>query len=133
MNAPVSSTDKISALDRARAAFGEALPDWVEVLAREADRTSQNAVAVRIKYSAATVSHVLKAAYKGDITAVEQSVRGALMAVTVHCPVVGDLATDLCLRHQRAPWAPHNPQRIQFYRACRSGCRHSRLKEGDRS
>lgn len=125
----MSAPEKISALARARAAWGETLPDWIEVLAREADRTSQNAAAARIRYSAATVSHVLKAAYKGDITAVEQAVRGVLMAATVNCPVVGDLATDLCLRHQRASWAPHNPQRIQFYRACRDGCPHSRLGE----
>jgi hypothetical protein len=115
---------------RALTAWGDAAPDWVLALAAEADRGTARAAALSIGYSAATVSLVLANRYTGDLTAVEQVVRGRLMALTVPCPVVGDLAADTCLFHQRQPWAPHNPQRIQFYRACRSGCAHSRLAEG---
>jgi hypothetical protein len=112
---------------KALAAWGEPLPDWIEALATACDRQSQNAVARRLGYSGAAVSLVLNHRYGRDLTAVEQAVRGALMATTVACPVVGELAADACNAHQRAPWAPHNPQRIAFYRACRDGCRHSRL------
>lgn len=116
------------AIDRAAIAWGDQAPDWVIALAEDCDRTSQRAAAQRIGYSAATVSLVISKTYTGDLTAVEQQVRGVLLRATVNCPVVGDLAADRCLTHQRTPWQPHNPQRIQFYRACRSGCPHSRIK-----
>ena len=115
-------------LARARAAWGEAIPAWVEVLAEECDRTSQARAGDRIGRSAGLVCNTLKGCYTGDLKAVEQLVRGALMAETVACPVVGELATDTCLSHQRAPWAPHNPSRIRFYRACRGVCPHSRVR-----
>jgi hypothetical protein len=117
---------KTIALDRARAAWGADVPAWVEALARACDGSSQSRVAKRIGYSAATLSYVLNFRYSGDLGAVEQAVKGALMAETVNCPVVGELASDACLGHQKAPWAPHNPQRIAFFRACRAGCPHSR-------
>lgn len=121
------TTEKLSALAKAQAAWGDRLPDWVAALARECDRTSQNLAAKRVDYSSTAVSQVINGKYSGDLTAIEQAVRGVLMAATVECPVVGALASDACLNHQRAPWSPHNPQRIAFYRACRQGCPHSRL------
>lgn len=112
---------------KARAAWGEALPDWIAALAAAADRLGGKAVADRIGFSRATVSLVVNNKWSRDLTAVERAVRGALMAETVDCPVVGAIGTDLCGQHQKAPWAPHNPQRIQFYRACRGGCPHSSI------
>lgn len=123
MNKP----EKIPAITKARTAWGEDVPDWVVALANECDRTSQNIAARRIDYSSAAVSQVINGKYSGDLKAVEQTVRGALMAVTVACPVLGELAADICLSHQKAPWSPHNPQRIAFFRACRDGCPHSRI------
>lgn len=114
------------ALARAQAAWGNP-PDWVRALADACDRATQTEVAKRIGRSAALVSNVLTAKYKGDLTAVEQVVRGALMNGVVDCPVVGELASDTCDQHQKAKWSPINPQRIAFYRACRAGCPHSRL------
>jgi len=111
----------------ALAAWGDPLPDWIAALAGECDRTTQKAAGSRIGYSAGVVNAVLKRAYKGDYTAVEQSVRGALMAATVNCPVLGELTTDRCLQQQRQPFAAHNPQRIALWRACRTGCAHSRI------
>lgn len=104
-------------------------PDWIEALAAEVARVgSQAKVADALGYSASTVSLVLRGKYPGDTTAIEAVVRGRLMSTIVECPVVGPLPTDQCTRHQQAPWAPHNPQRIAFYRACRGGsCPHSRV------
>lgn len=123
--------EKLSAEARARVAWGDDLPAWILALAVECDRTSQKAAARRLGYSPATVSLVLANTYGGDLTKVEQAVRGAFMAATVACPVVGDLAADTCLNHQKAPWAPHNPQRIAFFRACRGGCANSRIGGND--
>lgn len=121
------TTEKPSALGKAVVAWGEQIPDWIVALAQECDRTSQNIAAKRIDYSSAAVSQVINGKYSGDLTAIEQAVRGVLMAATVDCPVVGELASDACLAHQKASWSPHNPQRIAFYRACRQGCPHSRI------
>ncbi len=111
MSAPASST-----------------PDWIAALAAECARVgSQAKVANDLGYSASTISLVLRGKYPGDTTAIEAVVRGRLLATTVDCPVVGELPTDQCTRHQQASWSPTNPQRIAFYRACRGGCRHSRV------
>ncbi|CUW41104.1 putative transcriptional regulator [Magnetospirillum sp. XM-1] len=127
------TTDRATAIARARAAWGESIPAWVLALAEECDRTSAKRAATLVQYSPATVSYVLSNTYRGDLAKVEQVVRGRLMAATVACPLVGDLATDLCMRHQSAEWSPHNPQRIAFYRACRAGCPHSRIDTGGQS
>lgn len=121
------TTEKPSALGKALAAWGAEIPDWIVVLANAIDEASQNKVAERLAYSAAVLSQVINNRYKAPLTGIEQAVRGALMAATVDCPVVGELASDACLAHQKAPWSPHNPQRIAFYRACRQGCPHSRI------
>lgn len=121
------TTDRAPMLAKAVTAWGEDLPLWVRVLAEECDRTTARAAATRIGYSAALVSNVLAAKYSGDMQAVEMKVKGALMAATVHCPLLGALATDICLTHQRAPWSARNPQAALLYRACRTGCPHSRI------
>lgn len=116
----------MSALTRATEAWGEALPDWVTVLAEECDATSQAATARRIGYSPAVVNTVLKAAYKGDVSAVEQAVKGALLDATVNCPVAGPLAAHVCLEYQRRPFKPTNAQRVKLYKTCHGGCPHKR-------
>ena len=116
-----------AAVERAAASWGDTIPDWVLVLAEACDRTSQNAAAKKLGYSAAMVSTVIANKYGGGLIAVEQAVRGAFMSATVECPVVGELGADACNTHQRAPWAPHNPSRIAFFKACRNGCPHSRI------
>ena len=47
-------------LDIARDAWGDALPDWVETLAIECGKSSQNKVAKRIDRSATLISRVLR-------------------------------------------------------------------------
>lgn len=97
--------------------------DWKDILALECQRTSQSAAAKRIGYSAAVVSQVLKGTYKGDENRVQQAVRGALMGLTVHCPVIGELRRDVCLEYQRREFAATNPLRVTLSRTC-PGCRH---------
>ena len=114
------------------AAWGDELPDWVRVLAEECDATSQKAAAARIGYSNTAVCNVLRRKYGkqvgfgGDLTAVEQAVRGALLSVTVACPVAGDLPAHVCLDYQRQPFRSTNAQRVRLYRACRNGCQNKR-------
>lgn len=121
-----------AALDRARQAWSGAPPDWVEALAKACDGASQARVADRIGYSAATVSQVIKAAYKGDFSRVEAVVRGAFMAETVACPGRGcAIPTDECVGWRRRPYDGANHLHVRMYRACRGGCPNSDIGGGD--
>lgn len=117
-----------SFLDKARDAYGENLPDWIETLALEADRTTQSAAALRIGYCGAVVSGLINKKYTGDWDRTEAKVRGALMGEEVLCPEAGSIRRDRCLNEQKMPFNASSPHRIALYRACRSGCEHSRLK-----
>ncbi len=126
----------MSAVAKATAAWGE-LPDWVEALALECDRVGQRGAALIIGYSASAVNMVLQNKYgrdgksaRGDSAAVELAVRGTILKQDVSCPILGDIPADRCKDNQQAPWAPHNPQRIALYRACRS-CPQSRKNAND--
>jgi hypothetical protein len=119
-----------AAMNRARAGWGEAAPDWVLALATACDESSQAAVARRLGYSPTAVSTTLKGDYGADLSRLEAAVRGAFMAATVGCPVIGEIGADLCAEHQRRPYANTNPTRIALHRACRSGCIHSKHAKG---
>lgn len=105
------------------------LPEWVLTLAEACDRTSQSAVAKRLNYSGSVISAVLNGVYKGNTDAVEKAVRGALMAETLECPVLGEIRKNICLTTQNKArdFQPTSFVRVQLYRNCRGGCVHSRL------
>ncbi|MGY5789087.1 transcriptional regulator len=111
---------------KAIASWGEA-PDWVIVLAEACTLSSQSAVAKQLDYSPATISQVLSNSYRGDLSRVQEMVRGALMAETVVCPVLGDIARNVCLDWQAKPHAVTSSLRAQMFRACRGACPHSRI------
>lgn len=104
-------------------------PDWVLELAMEAVRTTATKAAKRIGYSPAVLSAVFANKYKGSLKVVEARVRGALMGLTVNCPVVGEIGRDRCLNEQRMGMTGASSVRARLYRACRGGCEHSRLTE----
>lgn len=113
---------------KAHEAWGDAIPVWVEELARAVNATSQGKVADRIGYSKSLISHVLSNGYTGDLSRIEAKVRGALMNETVGCPVLGDIGRDRCLDEQAKPFAATSSLRARLFRACRANCPHSRLK-----
>ncbi|MGZ9811259.1 hypothetical protein ACXN5S_12425 [Pseudoroseicyclus sp. H15] len=112
-----------AALQKAREAWGAELPDWVVSLAEACAASSQNKVAARVGYSGAVISGVLSRRYRGDMSAVEERVRGALMRAVVDCPALGELPTNECAdwRKKARQFSGHNSQRVRMYRACH-GC-----------
>jgi transcriptional regulator with XRE-family HTH domain len=104
--------------------------DWITVLREQCKRTSQAEVAKRLGYSAAVVNQVLKGTYKGDVNRVQQAVEGALMGMTVDCPVIGELARNRCLEYQRREFASTNPTRVTLSRTCPT-CPNRRTTGGD--
>ena len=91
---------------------------WLEVLRTHRQTHGGKKTAEVIGYSATVVSQVLSGTYKGDMKAVQQKVEGALMGVTVDCPVIGELPRNRCLEYQRLPFAASNPLRVRFTSAC---------------
>lgn len=111
----------MSAIDTARAAWGEDMPEWVAALATECGLSSQNKVAARLGRSAAVVSMVLRKKYSGDLAGVEELFNGAFRSATVDCPALGEVPANEC-RHWRdraRTFAVGNPTRTRMYRACR--------------
>jgi len=104
-------------------------PDWVVILAEEANRTTQTAAAKRIGYSGGAVSSVLRGTYLGDMGAVEQKVRGALMGVTVDCPVLAEIGRDQCLDEQKSPL----PRPLLCARGCSMPAKNARTTVKNRS
>ena len=119
-------------LANARAAWGETIPDWVEALAASCDASSQAQVAKRLRFSPSVINQIVNGNYKGSRSAVEQAVRGVLLAETLDCPVLGELPRNVCLEHQkraRGQFTPTSSARVQLYRACKGGCPFSRVAQ----
>ena len=108
----------------ARAGWGAALPDWVIELATQCDAATASAVARRIDYSVAVVSAVVRGRYNGDLGKVEQKVRGAFMGATVICPVLDEIARDVCIAEQGKKHLGSSSTRAKLFRACKT-CVHA--------
>lgn len=101
---------------------------WIETLRQACAGSSQAAVAKRIGYSPTVVNQVLKGGYPGDLQRVQRAVEGALMGITVDCPVIGDMPRQRCIEHQRSPFRATSHMAVQLYDACRGGCPNSLIK-----
>ncbi len=113
---------------KALAAWGEAMPKEVAALAEACKASTARAVAQRIGYSDAVVSHVLARRYGGDVARVFTAIRGALMGETVICPILGEIALDRCLTEQTTPFAATNSTRARLFHACKT-CPHRQQKD----
>ena len=117
---------KTTSTDKARAAWGESVPDWIIALASECDRTSQGAAGRRCRksdgrsYSAATVNYVLGNTYAGSLGAVEASVRSYIMTTAVLCPHSGEtIPHEICAERSSAPMPMSGPAALRAWQACR--------------
>lgn len=95
-------------------------PAWVVVMREHRKAHGGKKTAEAIGYSGGVVSQVLAGKYPGDLQAVQQKVEGALMGLSVRCPVIGELPRNRCLEYQRQGFAASNPMRVRFAQACPS-------------
>lgn len=125
----MSAARKLDNLEKARAAWGEQIPDWVVTLAEACNAETQAAIGKRLAYSGSTVSQVLSNTYQnGDLARVEAVVRGALMSETVLCPAMNTgIGRDVCLGWQKRPFSTASANAVRMYQGCRSGCPNSRI------
>lgn len=110
-------------LQRARAAWGSTMPDWIEALAEECDRTSLRKTGVSLGLSPATISLLVNNKYTPrPLAGMEKSVRASLLLETVQCPILGRICSQHCRAEQAAPLNVHDPVRLRTYKACRKRC-----------
>ena len=105
-------------------------PDWIISLQAACNERTQAAVSLEIGYSKTVVSQVLNGVYPGDLGAVEQAVKGALMNAVVECPVLGEMRMDACLENQRKPFKPINHISVSLFSACQICANNRKNQEG---
>lgn len=109
-------------LETVRIHWGAEMPDWIEVLARQCDLSSQADVARRLERSGGMISQVLRGKYAGSMERIEELVRGAYMDATVSCPAMGTMPVDECQnwRLKGRKFSTTNTRSVQMYHACRA-------------
>jgi hypothetical protein len=107
-------------LDKAREAWGADLPEWVETLAIECGKSSQNKVAAKLERSPTMISQALSRTYKGDMDALAERVMGVFEKAVVRCPALGTMPSHVCQdwRAKAKAFQTGNPLRVRMYRAC---------------
>ncbi|MGF3027994.1 helix-turn-helix domain-containing protein [Methylobacterium aquaticum] len=125
-----SAQQKTDFMGRARSGWGGKPPDWVIALAEACRDKTQTKVAQQLGVSPSQVSQILANKYPVNLDTIAEKVRGAFLGSFVECPRKGAMRRDVCLQWQGKPFAATSADRVAMYRACRSGCPHSRLKEG---
>lgn len=115
-------------VDKARAAWGAEIPEWVEALAVECGMSSQSRVAAQIGRSASLVSLVLANRYPGDLGAVEELFNGVFRSARVECPALGTIPAHECRqwREKSRRFVNVNSLRVRMYRACAQCPRNAR-------
>ena len=87
--------------------------------------------AKRTGIGGSTISQLLSNKYPAATDNQEARVRGAIMHLTVDCPVLGEMGRDVCLKWQAKPFAATSSLRVAMYRACRAPCPHSKFFKGE--
>ncbi len=119
---------RADAVQKARAAWGDTIPREIVALAEACKAQTSRAVAKRLGYSDAVISHVLGNKYPGDMDKVFVVIRGAFLGETVVCPVLDEIGKDRCLSEQAKPFAATSSTRARLFHACKT-CPHRQQKE----
>lgn len=113
----------------------EPVPAWVLLIAVAIDRRAgslhnrQRMIAAQIGYSNAVIHEVLRNKYRGNAENIASAARRHLESETADCPILGQIAHEDCVTHQRAKFHAANPQMVRLWRACRAGCAYSAIDD----
>src|SRR3546814_455142 len=111
---PVNLTN----IERASAAWGADMPNWVRLLASACDATNQRQVGERIGKSSGYVSRLLSKTYAGSYHEAETIVRGAFGDEDVICPLWGSIPLSSCIRNRRRKGSPRNSTHHLYAATC---------------
>lgn len=111
--------------------WGDTAPDWIAVLAAECARASQTSVAKRLEVSVTMVNQALRKKYAGDMTRLEDLVRGVFMSAELACPALGQIPANVCRqwRDRSRQFVSVNRERVLMYRACNACPRNKPAEE----
>ena len=101
--------------------------DWLDLLERACQETSQGKVAKKLGYTTSYIGQIRKPEKRaglGDLSRVEAKVREHVGAEGVSCPVLGEISLSTCRHHRELPFSCSSPQRVRQWRACRD-CQHN--------
>lgn len=118
--------------EKAEAAWGTPLPEWVERLAAACDAKPLRHVAEDMGVSPAIISLAIRNCHHAPLTFIEGKVKDLLNLAIVPCPVLGMITRHDCRRNQKKPFSTINPLEVQLFRACRNGCKYSEIKQEQR-
>ncbi|WP_299378615.1 hypothetical protein [uncultured Kiloniella sp.] len=122
------------AIDKALAAWGADIPDWVTELAKASDSSSMSAVSRQLGLSTTVISQGVNNKYgldgKGNINTLKEAVETHLMSAEILCPAFqGSLLRTVCEEWQASAKnaVGSNPARHMMAQQCRK-CPHSKIK-----
>lgn len=104
--------------ERAMAAWGDAMPAWVRLLATTCDTANQREAADRLNLSSGTISKVLNRKYPGNYEEMERKVRATFGGEDVQCPLFGPIPLASCMRARRRKGPPRNQLHHQYAATC---------------
>ena len=103
--------------------------EWLRELHKQCEISSQGEVCRALRQpdgfpSKSVICLALHFKYpsKKGLARLQSLVEGAYMNQTVDCPILGELGKDRCQAEQLREFSATNRQRVQLYKACRSGC-----------
>ena len=110
--------------ERAAAAWGEAMPAWVRLLANACDADNQRVVADRLNKSSGYISRLINRCYAGSYDEAERQVRAAYGGENVECPLFGAIPLASCLRNRCRKGPARNQLHKQYAATCPT-CSHN--------
>ena len=120
----------MSVAEKAETAWNGAPPDWIVKLATACDATSQSIVARELRVNGGYLSYALRNQKPEYHQRVRDATRARLMGETVCCPVLGNIALDLCAAHRRSRLKPTGPAQRELRATC-PNCIHNQNSKGD--
>lgn len=104
----VKVTSPLTNIERARAAWGNDMPNWVRLLASACDTTNQRDVGAQLGKSSGYISKLINRNYPGDMDEAERLVRATFGKEDVVCPLWGPIPLNSCMTARRRKAPPRN-------------------------
>ncbi|WP_300832052.1 hypothetical protein [uncultured Bilophila sp.] len=116
--------------EKAEAAWGVPLPDWIEKLATACDGKGLRKTA-DLSVSPAIVSLAIRR-NRAKLDFIERRVKDILGLSIIPCPVLGLISRKDCRDNQQKPFSSINPIEVQLFRSCRGTCLYSEIAKEER-
>ena len=118
--------------EKAEAAWGVPLPDWIEKLATACAGKGLRKTAEDLSVSPAIVSLAIRRSRAKRDFIERRRVKDILGISIIPCPVLGLISRKDCRDNQQKPFSSINPIAVQLFRSCRGTCLYSEIAKEER-